>query len=236
MKNVLITGGSSGLGKVLCSSFKKGGYNVFYTYYKNKFDIEGCKGFYCDLTSEGSISSFIDELYKEVDDIDVLVNNAAIEINDEFNDKTKENFMKTLEVNLVGPFLLTREIGNKMYQNKKGKIINVSSNNGVNVSDPITLEYDASKAALNSLTHNLAKEYAPFVNVNAVAPGFILTPKIIELDNYLDNKFIEEESKKILLNRFATCEDIANLVLFLASSKADYINDEIIRIDGGRYE
>lgn len=232
-KNVLITGGSSGFGKELCLSFKKEGYNVFYTYYQNEPNIEGCLGFYCDLNDEKSINTFISDLYKEVKNIDILVNNAAIELNSDFNSKTKEDFLKVLNINLVGTFLLTREIGNMMYKNKKGKIINISSNNSLDKNDPVTLEYDLSKAALNSLTHNLAKQYAPFVNVNAIAPGFIMTPKIIELDNYLNKEFIKEETKNILLERFATCEDISNLVLFLASDKSNYINDQIIRIDGG---
>ena len=123
-----------------------------------------------------------------------------------------------------------------MYERKYGKIINISSNNSLDKFDPVTLEYDSSKAGLNILTKNLAKEFSPYVTVNAVAPGWILTDKIKKLDDSLDNKFIEEESNKILLNRFATCEDVCNLVLFLASDKADYINSEIIRIDGGSCE
>lgn len=236
MKKVLITGGSSGLGRELCLFFKKNKYEVYYTFYENQVEIKGCIGLYCDLTSEESIDSFYNELFSKINKLDVLVNNAAIEYTTEFNIKSKKEFMRLLDINLVGLFLLTRKIGNKMFEEKRGKIINISSNNSIDKNDPITLEYDASKAALNSLTHNLAKEYAPFVNVNAVAPGFILTPKILELDKYLDNKFIEEESKKILLKRFATCEDIANLVLFLASDAANYINSEIIRIDGGSCE
>ena len=123
-----------------------------------------------------------------------------------------------------------------MYLNEKGKIINISSNNSIDKFDPITIDYDASKAGLNILTKCFAKEYAPFVNVNAIAPGWILTDRIKKLDDSLDNMFIEEESKSILLNRFATCDDIVNLLLFLASDKSNYINGEIIKIDGGSYD
>ena len=122
-----------------------------------------------------------------------------------------------------------------MYKNKSGKIINISSNNAFDKFDPTTLEYDASKAALISMTHNFAKQYAPYINVNAIAPGWIMTDKILKLDESLDNKFISSESKNILLNRFATMDDIANLVLFLASDKSSYINNEVIKIDGGTY-
>ena len=85
------------------------------------------------------------------------------------------------------------------------------------------------------MTHNFAKQYAPYINVNAIAPGWIMTDKILKLDESLDNKFISSESKNILLNRFATMDDIANLVLFLASDKSSYINNEVIKIDGGTY-
>ena len=172
-------------------------------------------------------------MLKEIDSVDILINNASLEIDKEFDDKTKEDFIKTLDINVVAPFLLSKELGKIMYANKKGVIINISSNNALDKYNPITLEYDASKSALNSLTHNLAIELAPYVRVNAIAPGWILTDRIKKLDEELNNKFIEEESKNILLERFATEEDIANLVMFLTSDKASYINSEIIRIDGG---
>ena len=187
----------------------------------------------CDLSNEEDIKKLVKEVYGYVDNIDILVNNAALEIDKEFSLKTKEEFLKTLDINLVAPFLLSKEIASRMYMNKYGKIINISSNNSIDKYDPVTVDYDCSKAGLNILTKCLAKEYAPFVRVNAILPGWILTDKIKKLDDSLDNKFIEEESKNILLNRFATCDDICNLVLFLASDKSDYINSELIRIDGG---
>ena len=144
-------------------------------------------------------------------------------------------FMHTLYINLVGTFLISRKIAEEMYKNKYGKIINISSNNAFDKYDPITLEYDASKAALISMTHNFAKQYAPYINVNAIAPGWIMTDKILNLDDSLDNNFISSESRNILLNRFGTIDDIVNLVLFLASDKSSYINSEVIRIDGGSY-
>lgn len=243
-KSVLITGGASGLGKTLTKCFAKENYDVYLTYntsYENAKKIRdelekeykvNINIFKCDLRNEHEIN----DVLKNIGYVDVLVNNAAIEIDKEFNEKTKEDFLNTLEVNLIAPFLISREIGNKMKERKNGKIINIASNNAIDKMDPITLEYDASKAALINLTHNLAKEFAPFVNVNAIAPGWIKTEKIKQIDNELNNLFINEESKNILLNRFAEEIDIANLVLFLASDKANYINNEVIRIDGGTYD
>ena len=238
MKTVLVTGGASGLGKEICLYFEKNGYNVLFTYNTTEPDesLRDCYGYKCDLTKEDSIKELIRKIYSDHTRIDVLVNNAAVEINKDLSSRTKSDFMKTLEVNLVAPFLLSKEIGSRMYLNEYGKIINISSNNSLDKCDPVTVDYDASKAGLNILTKCIAKEYAPFVNVNAIAPGWILTDKIKKIDDSLDNKFIEEESKKILLNRFATCEDICKLILFLASDDANYINSEIIRIDGGNYD
>ena len=243
-KSVLITGGASGLGKTLTKAFAKENYDVYLTYNTNYESAKKLKEelekeyqvniniFKCNLRNEMEIN----EVLKNIECVDVLVNNAAIEIDKDFNEKNKEDFLHTLEVNLIAPFLISKELGRKMKERKSGKIINISSNNAINKMDPITLEYDASKAGLINLTHNLAKEFAPFVNVNAIAPGWIKTEKIINLDNELNNMFISEESKNILLNRFAEEKEIANLVLFLASDKANYINSEIIRIDGGTYD
>lgn len=237
MRTVLITGGTGGLGKELCRLFKENGYTVLFTYNNGIItdELKDCYAFKCDFRKEEEINKMLDEINSKFQ-VDVLINNAAIEYDTEFNNKTKQDFIETLEVNLVAPFLISRNLGLKMYERKYGKIINISSNNSINKYDQVTLEYDSSKAGLNVLTKNLAKEFAPLVNVNAVAPGWILTDKIKKIDESLNNKFIEEESKKILLNRFATCKDIGNLALFLASDKADYINGEIIRIDGGSYE
>lgn len=237
MKNILITGGASGLGKELCKAFKNEGYNVIFTYNTTipSEELDGCHGFRCDLSNEEKIGELIKKLYQEYQNIDVLVNNAAIEINKDFSSKSKRDFMKTLEVNLVAPFLLSREIGSRMYMYGSGRIINISSNNSLDKYDPVTVDYDASKAGLNILTKCTASEFSPYVTVNAVAPGWILTDKIKELDDRLDNQFVPSESKNILLNRFASCEDVCNLVLFLASDKASYINGDIIRIDGGSY-
>lgn len=238
MKTVLITGGASGLGKEICLAFKNNNYNVLFTYFNTEpsEELEGCNGYFCNLSNEESIKDLIKKIYTDYKNIDILINNAALEIDKNFTSKTKSDFMKTLEINLIAPFLLSKEIGQRMYLNEYGKIINISSNNSINKYDPVTVDYDASKAGLNILTKCTAKEFAPFVFTNAIAPGWILTDKIKKLDDSLDNKFIEEESKKILLNKFATCEDICNLVLFLASDKSNYINGEVIKIDGGSYD
>lgn len=233
-KIVLITGGTSGLGYATVKKLEN--CKIILTYNNNALKAESMKSenidvFKCDMTSENDIKNLYDYVVNKYGYIDVLVNNAAIAIDTLYEDKTKDNFIKTLDTNLIGPFLLSRYFGDLMYKRKSGKIINISSTNGIDTNYPMSLDYDASKAGLISLTRNLARQYAPYVLVNAVAPGWINT----EMNKNLDREFIDNETKKILLNRFAEPEEIANVIKFLISDDSSYINNSVIRIDGGSF-
>ena len=123
---------------------------------------------------------------------------------------------------------------NKVFSDSQGclslrKIINISSTNAIDTYYPESCDYDASKAGVISLTHNMAKFYAPYINVNCVCPGWIDTEMNKDMDETL-RKGIEE---KILLNRFSSSLEISNVVLFLASDLASYVNDSIIKVNGG---
>ena len=208
MRTVLITGSSRGIGKSIAINLAKEDYNIVIhynsnyeeakktekeinKYNKNTFIVK------CNLEDENEIKSMVNEIINKFGKIDYLVNNAGIAIDTTFEDKNKENFVKTLNVNLIGPFLLSRIVGDIMYQNKFGKIINISSTNGLDTYYEESLDYDASKAGLISLTHNLSKHYAPYVYVNAVCPGWINT----DMNKELDKEFIEEETSIDLLNQ-----------------------------------
>jgi 3-oxoacyl-[acyl-carrier protein] reductase len=116
-----------------------------------------------------------------------------------------------------------------MLKEKKGSIVNISSTNGIDTYYSYGLDYDASKAGVISLTHNQAKMYAPYIRVNSVASGWVMT----DMNKELDSDYIKEEEDKILLKRFASTDEIASVVAFLLSEEASYINDAIIRVDGG---
>ena len=240
-KTVLITGASSGLGSSLVKKYTSNNYNVIMTYLTHEKEAKNIKkeledkydtnilAIKCDLSNEDDINNLYNESIKEFKTIDILINNAGIAKDADINDKTKEDFMHILEVNLVGPFLLTRLVANSMYENKFGKIVNIASNNGIDAYYEYSLDYDASKAALINMTHNLANKYAPYININCVCPGWINT----NMNKDMDESYKKQEEDKILLKRFAQPEEIANLVYFLSSDEASYINDSIIRIDGG---
>lgn len=243
-RTALITGGASGLGEAISKVLASRGCNLVILYNTNKEKAQKLKKelekLYsikvmienCDLSNEEEIEKVISKIKEEYRHIDYLVNNAAICIDCLYDDKNKENFMKTLEVNVVGTFLISRLVANLMYQNQYGSIVNISSTNGMNKYFPMTLDYDASKAALNSITHNLSLEYAPYVRVNAIAPGWIKTDS--EMKD-LDLDYIKSEEEKIFVRRFAEEIEIAKVVYFLLSDDASYINNQIIQVDGGTY-
>lgn len=233
---VLVSGASKGIGKAIAIRFAKEGYKVVINYNTDengaKKTLDEVKKYSdgiiikCDVSNEKEIKNMIKEVITLYNHIDVLVNNAGIALDSTFEDKKVDDFRKTLDVNLIGPFLLSREASKYM---DNGSIINISSTNGIDTIYPYSLDYDASKAGLISLTHNLAIQFAPYIRVNAVCPGWVNT----EMNKELEEEYINEETKKIKLGRFAEPEEIANVVFFLASNEASYVNDSIIRVDGG---
>lgn len=241
-KVAIITGATQGIGKATAIEMAKENCNLILTYNTNKEQIEKLKqeleNTYhieiliqkLNLTNQEDIDKLVENSVNKFKHIDILVNNAAISIDTTLEDKTKENFLKILDTNLVGPFLLSRLVANQMLKQKQGKIINIASTNALESYYTESLDYDASKAGLISLTHNLALAYKPYINVNAVAPGWVNT----EMNHNLSQEFIEQENKKIYMNRFANPSEIAKVITFLATDDANYINNEIIRVDGGQ--
>ncbi len=240
-KVVLITGSSRGIGKATAIEFAKKGYNVVINYVSNdsaaknlkKYltenydtDVMTCK---CDISDEVKVKEMVKQVIDYFGKIDVLVNNAGIAIDVAFDDKTVENFRKTLDVNLIGPFIVSREVGKYMLEQKSGVIVNVSSDDAYEGYYEFSLDYDASKAGLINLTHNLSKYFAPYIRVNAVAPGWIET----EMNSLLDKEQMNEIENKYYLKRLGKPEEVAKAIYFLASDDATYINNEVLRVDGG---
>ncbi len=240
-KKVLITGASRGLGRACALKFASQGYDVIINYNNSKEQAEELKEkieseydisvltIKADISKEEEVKKMVDLSIKEFGKIDCLVNNAAICCDNYFYDKSSSEFSTVLETNLIGPFLLSKYLGEIMFKKKCGCIINVSSTNAIDTNETYSMDYDASKAGLISLTKNFSKALAPYVRVNCIAPGWMNTPPVLEMEpSYLDG-----EKKKVLLGRFAEPSEIANVIYFLATDEASYVNGSIIRVDGG---
>ena len=242
-KNVLITGGTRGIVEAISREFAKKGYNLIINYINSKEKAEKLKTeletefnisvltIQGDLSEEKAIENMVDIAMDKFGKVDVLVNNAGIVIDKEFEDRTIEDWKQTLNINLIAPFILTKLIGKEMVKNKGGAIINISSTNGINTYYPTSVDYDASKSGLISLTYDSAVELAPYVRVNCIAPGWVNT----EMNKELPEDFVKEETERILVKRFAEPEEIAKVATFLASDDASFINSTIIKVDGGWY-
>lgn len=235
-KIVLITGAGKGLGRSIAYEFASHGYDVIITYLNSQNEAQdacnfimshynvSAKCYKLDVCNEEDIKS----LFMNIDSLDCLVNNAAYNNDCDIFDHEKDEFMKVLDTNLVGPFMMCK-YAYKLLCINKGSIVNIASTNGIDSMYPESIDYDASKAGLINLTKNLSASFAPIVRVNAIAPGWIET----ENTEDMSLEFRGEELSKIALNRFANPEEIAKVVYFVGSSDASYMTGSIIRVDGG---
>lgn len=242
-KVVLITGGAQGIGKAIAWELAKHQYDIVINYHTSqqaaadlKSEIIENFGVRCltigaDISDPEQVDQMITQVEEQLGGVDILINNAAIDLSNLFHLKNAEEFRRTLDVNVIGAFNCSKRVYEHMLKQEYGRIINIASTNGINTYYPMCIDYDASKAALISLTHNLAFEMGPYVHVNCIAPGFIGTEN--ELDGY-DEEFLKEEVEKIMVKRYGDPKEVAYLVRFLISDQADYINNTVIRIDGGQ--
>jgi len=246
-KVVLITGASRGMGKATALAFAKEGAIVIVDYFVSDFEPDadsnakevvrlieeiGSKtmAIEADVSNESTVKNLVEKVISTYGKIDILVNNAGIAIDLPLEKRTVEHWKHTLDVNLIGVFICSKNVIPHMIKAGKGVVVNIASSSGSKSFSPESIDYDSSKAGVISLTKNLAKEYAlKNIRVNAVAPGWINTP----LNKDLPPEFVKSEIERIYLKRFGEPEEVANLTLFLASDEASYINGEVITIDGG---
>ena len=237
-KKVLVTGSSRGIGAAIAVEFAKHNYDVIINYNNNKnaaielskfikkeYDVDTWI-FKCDIQNEDEIKEMYRYVEKNIGKIDCLINNAGIALDSNYQDKTCNEFKEVINTNLVGTFLVIKYFANLM---DKGVIINIASNSAIDDNYIESMDYDSSKAGVISLTHNFAKALAPKIRVNAVAPGWIET----DMNKNLNPIFKENIINKSMLKRIGEPEEVAKVVYFLASEEASYINNDIIRVDGG---
>lgn len=238
-KNVLITGSSMGIGKAIALAFAEQGANILINYIGSDQEAEtvrlqaedhGVNALkYCaDVSDSKQVQDMFQYMDNQLGAIDILVNNAGFAQNAPITDLTDEQWDKMIKVHLYGNFYNCREAAKRMKEKNKGKIINISSDIGSLGCEEFT-HYSAAKGGINAFTKALARELAPNILVNAVAPSGTYTG-ILEA---FGENYIAEESAKYPLKRLAQPEEIAKTVLFLASENADFYTGQILTPNGG---
>ena len=243
-KVALITGSASGIGKGIAIGMAREGAKIIIDHYRSEKDakevvniIEEIGGNAIAIDADVSIKEEVNNLvntgWEKFGKIDILVNSAGMLISTSFLEIKEEEWDRTLNVNLKGTFLCSQMVAQKMVDKGiKGKIINITSINGFQAEKKLT-SYGSSKGGLIALTQSMAIELGEYgINVNAIAPGVVSGTNINK--DFFDNKdIVNKVLSKTPLHRLGTIEDCANLAVFLASGKSDFIQGEVIVLDGG---
>ena len=236
-KKILITGATGGIGNCLVEKFDYLGSKILATG-TNENKLQNLKKNFPNvhiekfkLDEHNQIESFVEKIDKQLDGIDVLINNAGITLDNLSIRLSEENWKKVLDINLTSTFLMCKHTIKKMLKNKYGKIINITSIVG-HTGNLGQANYAASKAGILAMSKSLAIEYArKNININCVAPGFIKT----EMTDKINEEFKKTLIEKIPSGNLGTGEDVSNCVAFLASEMSNYINGETIHVNGGMY-
>ena len=237
-KNIIVTGATGGIGNSIIKKLHENGANIVASGTKIE-KLEQIKDIFkdvrilkFDISQSDQMETFIENASKELGGpLDCIINNAGITQDNLAIRMSLDEWKKVIDINLTSTFLICKFAIKKMLKNKKGKIINISSVVG-HTGNLGQSNYTASKAAIVAMSKSLAIEYAKKnININCISPGFIKTA----MTDKIDEKFKDTIISKIPSARLGEPEDIANAVLFLASSQSDYINGETLHVNGGLY-
>ena len=234
MKTILVTGSAQGLGANIIDKFAKNGYNVIITYKssKNKAIILEDKirkynlnviSVKCDITKISDIRNLIKVVKSRFNNIEVLVNNASLSLDSSFENKSKEEFMKVLETNIYGTFLITRELIKKY---KVEKVINISSTYSIDTYSDLNIDYSLSKCGINFMTKFFSKKYKDIKFYN-ILPDWINTETI----QNMNSEYLESELRRVNQNKLIEPEYISNIIYEMATT-CKYDDNNEIRIDG----
>ncbi|WP_287829161.1 gluconate 5-dehydrogenase [Bacteroides sp.] len=241
-KVALVTGGTYGIGMAMAMALGKAGATIIINARRSEmvkeavaeYEKEGLKayGFTCDVTKESEVQAMVAEVEKTVGTIDILVNNAGIIKRIPVLETSVEEFKEVIDIDLVGPFIVSKAVAPGMIQKGAGKIINICSMMSELGRETVSA-YAAAKGGLKMLTKNLACEWAEHnIQVNGIGPGYIATPQTAPLrtDGHPFNDFIISKTPAA---RWGTPEDLEGPVVFLASGASDFVNGHILYVDGG---
>lgn len=241
-KNALITGGTHGLGMAMTEALAEAGAQIIITgntpakmekaleHYLSKG--YSAKGYLFDVTNEDSAKENVELITKEVGDIHILINNAGIIQREPAISMAVSDFRKVIDVDLVGPFIMSQLVAKQMIERREGKIINICSMMS-ELGRSTVSAYAAAKGGLKMLTKNLATEWAKYnIQVNGIGPGYFATSQTepIRVDGHPFNEFIISRTPAA---RWGNPEDLGGTVVFLSSKASDFVNGQIIYVDGG---
>ncbi|GGP01938.1 gluconate 5-dehydrogenase [Cloacibacterium rupense] len=241
-KNALITGGTHGLGMAMAEALAQAGALLIITgttpskmeealnYYHSKG--YNAKGYLFDVTNEENAARFVELITQEVGNIHILVNNAGIIKREPAISMPVSDFRKVIDVDLVGPFIMSQLVAKQMIERREGKIINICSMMSELGRNTVSA-YAAAKGGLKMLTKNLATEWAKYnIQVNGVGPGYFATSQTepLRVDGHPFNDFIISRTPA---GRWGNPEDLGGTIVFLASKASDFVNGQIIYVDGG---
>ena len=236
-KNILITGASGGIGNELVKKFVSLGGNVLGSGTKNekldkiKKQYPNIKVKKFDIGNHSGIEEFIDNVSLELGRLDVLINNAGINMDNLSLRMKDEEWKKVIDINLTSTFLLSKYAIKKMLKTKFGRIVNITSVVG-HTGNLGQSNYSASKAGIIGMSKSLANEYAKKnITVNCVSPGFIVS----DMTMNIADKVKLYLTSRIPMGKLGTGEDVSNCVAFLSSEQASYITGETIHVNGGMY-
>lgn len=238
-KTILVTGGNRGIGKAISLALAKEGYSIIFTYNTGKSEADSvleeiskmgvkAEGFRVDLSSPEELGDFTAKIIAQNPKLFALINNAGIYKGHRLNNISNDEWEAVVGLNLSAPFYLARNLHGIIEDG--GSIVNISSVYGIRA-DPWAHDYQASKAALIHLTRGLAKELAPRIRVNCVAPGYVMTD--INRMGWEDQSFNEKIRKMTPADRWGEPDDISNAVEFLIRLESGFITGITLVVDGG---
>ncbi len=241
-KVAIVTGAGRGIGNAIAQIFAQEGAKVVLNYNRSEKEASSLaddirrKGgevllMKADVSKTDDVKNMVQKAIAKFGRIDILVNNAGMLFPAAFMDSTEEMWDKTIDVNLKGAYLCSKEVAPIMLNQKKGKIVNISSVCGLAQKSALgNTPYAVSKAGVIGLTRSLAVNLGPTINVNAICPGVIDTDMVAFFTPERKKMIVEET----LLKRIGKPEDVAKAALFLASDESDFITGEIVTVGGGR--